>query len=170
MIYRFRVILDVESDVFRDIEIESESNLEDFHNAIVQSFGFDGNEMASFYKSDEDWHQGEEYSLFDIGGEAPLMSETILETLIDDDQRHLLYIYDFFNMWTFFIELMEIGEYQSGVSYPNLLSSHGIVPNQAPEKQFQAEDFDEFENEFNDFEFDQDEFDEYHGYNQYDEY
>ncbi len=165
MIYRFRVILDVENDVFRDIEIEGEATLEDFHNVIVQSFGFDGNEMASFYKSDEDWHQGEEYSLFEMG-DAPLMSETILETVVNEDEPHLLYIYDFFNMWTFFVELMEVGDYQTGVSYPNVLSAHGIVPSEAPDKQFEAEDFDEFENEFNDFEFDQDEFDQYHGYNE----
>lgn len=169
MIYRFRVILDVENDVFRDIEIESEASLEDFHNVIVQSFGFEGGEMASFYKSDEDWHQGEEYSLFEMG-DAPLMSETILETIVNEEDRNLLYIYDFFNMWTFFVELMEVADYQSGVAYPNVLSAHGIVPNEAPDRQFEAEDFDEFENEFNDFEFDQDEFDEYHGYNEYEEY
>ena len=53
MIYRIRVILDVDDDVLRDIEISSTSTLEDLHNAIIQSFGFLGNEMASFYESDE---------------------------------------------------------------------------------------------------------------------
>lgn len=165
MIYRFRVILDVETDVFRDIEIESETTLEDFHNVIVQAFGFDGNEMASFYKSDDNWHQGQEYSLFEMS-EASLMSETILQEVVSEQERNLLYIYDFFNMWTFFVELMEVADYQLGGSYPNVLSSHGFVPNEAPEKQFEAEDFDEFESEFNDFEFDQDEFDEFYGYNE----
>ncbi len=55
MIYRMRVILDVREDVFRDIEIDGGNTLEDFHNAIVQSFGLDGREMASFYLSDEEW-------------------------------------------------------------------------------------------------------------------
>ena len=48
MIYRFRIILDTHEDVFRDLEIEAEANLEDFHNAITQAFGFEGGEMASF--------------------------------------------------------------------------------------------------------------------------
>ena len=48
MIYRFRVILDVDTDVFRDIEVESHINLEDFHQCISKSFGFNGEEMASF--------------------------------------------------------------------------------------------------------------------------
>ena len=51
MIYRFRVILDAKEDVFRDIEINSENTLEEFHNSITQAFGFEGNEMASFYVS-----------------------------------------------------------------------------------------------------------------------
>ena len=46
MIYRFRVILDADEDVFRDIEIEADATVEDFHNAITQAFGFEGGEMA----------------------------------------------------------------------------------------------------------------------------
>jgi len=66
MIYKFRIILDLEEDVFRDIEVEGNSTLEDFHNAVSQAFGFDGTEMASFYVSDEEWNQGEEIALFDM--------------------------------------------------------------------------------------------------------
>lgn len=53
MIYRFRVILDndTDEDVFRDLEIRETDTLEDLHNVITQSFGFDGTEMASFYIS-----------------------------------------------------------------------------------------------------------------------
>ena len=49
MIYKFRAILDAEEDIFRDIAIEKEATLEDLHNALVNAFGFDGTEMASFY-------------------------------------------------------------------------------------------------------------------------
>ena len=52
MIYRFRVVLDndTKEDVFRDIEIRKTDSLEDLHNVITQSFGFDGSEMASFLR------------------------------------------------------------------------------------------------------------------------
>ena len=66
MLYRFRVILDAEDDVFRDIEIMANNTLEDLHNTILQSFGFDGTELASFYISNENWEQGEEISQFDM--------------------------------------------------------------------------------------------------------
>ena len=82
MIYRFRVILDIQEDVFRDIEIEGESTFEDFHNTITQSFGFGGQEMASFYLSNELWEQGEEIALFDMGekpGDVMVMEETSLD-------------------------------------------------------------------------------------------
>ena len=52
MVYKFRVILDVKEDVFRDIIIQGEATLEDLHNVINQSFGFAGDEMASFYLTD----------------------------------------------------------------------------------------------------------------------
>ena len=142
MIYRFRVILDTHEDVFRDIEIEASSSFEDFHNTITQSFGFGGQEMASFYLSNELWDQGEEISLFDMGekpGEVLVMSETNLETLINETQTRLIYIYDFLNMWTFLVELAEIAEVEEGRSYPNLMFAHGQIPEEAPEKEFIAE-------------------------------
>ena len=39
MIFRIRVILDVEEDVLRDIEIEAKSTLKDLHEVITKSFG-----------------------------------------------------------------------------------------------------------------------------------
>ena len=73
MIYRFRIILDTEEDVFRDIEINESSSLEELHNSIIKSFGFLGNEMASFYKTDNDWKQGDELPLNDFGPETTSM-------------------------------------------------------------------------------------------------
>ncbi|MGM0932510.1 MAG: IS1096 element passenger TnpR family protein [Bacteroidota bacterium] len=142
MVYRFRVILDAEEDVFRDIEILQESTLEDLHNSIVQSFGFDGTEMASFYLSDEEWNQGEEISQFDMGGEVRLMNETSLESILDEKNRKIIYVYDFLNMWTFLIELGEIAEIEEGRDYPNLMFVHGQLPDSAPDKEFVAEDDD----------------------------
>lgn len=154
MIYRFRVILDndTEDDIFRDIEIRKTDTLEDFHNAVTQSFGFDGSEMASFYISDDQWTQGEEISLFDMseGSNAvKLMNETRIEDVVSEDNTKLIYIYDFFNMWTFLVELGEIVEEADGTDYPNLMFVHGQIPSEAPELAFEAENVDE-DNEFED--------------------
>ncbi|MBT8288124.1 MAG: hypothetical protein HKN00_07500 [Flavobacteriaceae bacterium] len=147
MIYRFRIILDndTEDDIFRDIEIRQTDTFEDLHNAINQSFGFDGMEMASFYRSDDKWNQGEEISLFDMSeGSEPvrLMNETYLEDVVDKDNTKLIYIYDFMSMWTFFVELGEIVEESKGTDYPNLMYVHGQIPQEAPEISFEGEDLD----------------------------
>ncbi|AMD85695.1 pRiA4b ORF-3-like protein [Capnocytophaga haemolytica] len=160
MVYKFRVILDVKEDVFRDIAIQGEDSLEDFHNVITQSFGFAGDEMASFYLSDDDWQQGEEFTLFDVSesGEIRLMEETPIDEVVDEENRRLLYVYDFMSMWTFFVELVEIDEEAVGVSYPLLLNAVGSIPAEAPEKEFVADDFNEFDDEFNDFDMDEEDY------------
>ena len=144
MIYRLRIILDndTDEDVFRDIELKQNSTLEDFHNSIIQSFGFNGNEMASFYISDEQWIQGEEISLFDLNEaikDKKLMSQVLLNEVLDNNKTRLIYVYDFFNLWTFLIELAEIVEESSGVDYPNLIFANGQIPEEVPERKFKAE-------------------------------
>ncbi|MFD2516801.1 IS1096 element passenger TnpR family protein [Salinimicrobium flavum] len=166
MLYRFRVILDAEEDVFRDIEIMADNTLEDLHNVILQSFGFDGTEMASFYLSDDDWNQGEEVSQFDMDEEensVRLMNETTLDDVVSETQTKLIYIYDFLSMWTFLVELAEIAEPDPQMDYPNLMFVHGQLPTAAPEKEFQAEDDDlggEYDEDFDIDDYDDLSFDE----------
>ncbi|SDH73836.1 IS1096 element passenger TnpR family protein [Winogradskyella thalassocola] len=155
MIYRFRVILDndTEDDVFRDIEIRETDTMEDLHNTITQSFGFDGMEMASFYVSDDQWNQGEEIAMMDMseaGNEVKMMNETVLNSIIHEASTRLIYLYDFMNMWTFYVELGEIVEEAEGTDYPNLMFVHGQIPDEAPEKTFEAEEDDDDYNEFDD--------------------
>jgi len=143
MIYKFRVILDAKEDIFRDIAIEKEATLEDLHNTIVNAFGFDGSEMASFYTCDDEWNQEDEIPLFDTGdvpGEIRIMNNFILEDNLDKYQSKIIYVYDFFNMWTFLVELAAIEEKEQGETYPTLLFSHGELPEEAPDKKFEAEE------------------------------
>ncbi len=142
MVYRFRVILDTHEDVFRDIEIEASANLEDLHNAITQAFGFAGQEMASFYVSNDLWEQGEEIALFDMSeepGGIRIMHETLLEEVTHEEQTKMIYVYDFLNLWTFLVELGEIAEREEGRIYPNLMFAHGQIPEEAPDKEFIAD-------------------------------
>ena len=153
MIYRYRVVLDTLDDVIRDIEIRENSTLEDLHNSIAQAFGFDGTEMASFYKSDEEWNQGEEYLLFNMGEEddsVNMMAETTLDSVFSKSNTKMIYVYDFYNMWTFYVELADIAEPEDGQDYPNLLFAQGQLPESPPEKQFEAEKLDDFDDDGDD--------------------
>ena len=163
MIYKFRIVLDTLDDVFRDIEIEDDSTLEDLHNSITQAFGFDGTEMASFYLSDAEWNQGEEIVLFDMSeGMNPvrMMNETTLDTVVDKDNTQLIYVYDFFSMWTFYVELADVTKAEDGRDYPNLMFAHGQLPDSPPEKNFEAEE-DELEDEYGEDDVDFESLDDY---------
>lgn len=160
MVYKFRVILDAEEDVFRDIAIQENESLEDLHNAIVNAFGFDGLEIASFYTCDDEWTQEDEIPLFDTGdvpGELKTMADYELSHILDEDNTKIIYVYDFLNMWTFFVELAAIEEPESGVAYPEVLFSHGEVPANAPDKDFGGDEDDiygDFEDDYDEEDFD----------------
>ena len=142
MIYRLRVILDndTEDDIFRDIEINKKDALVEFHKAIITSFGFSNNEIASFYLSDNQWNQGEEISLFSFEDqENKLMSDVLINDVINNQNNKLIYVYDFLHMWTFLIELIEVAEGIKGIDYPNIIFSKGEIPEKAPEKKFESE-------------------------------
>ena len=156
MVYKFRVILDTEDDVFRDIAILEDDTLEDLHNAIVNSFGFDGLEIASFYTCDDKWNQDEEISLFDTGdviGEQKIMSDYTLADILDEENTKIIYVYDFLNMWTFLVELAAIEENVAGNTYPETLFSHGEMPMDGQEKDFS-------DSTTSDFDYDEDDYDE----------
>lgn len=149
MIYRFRIILDAKEDILRDIEIEASATLEDFHYAIAQAFGFAGSEMASFYRTNEAWEQGEEIPLLDMDEGIVPMGQEQIDSIFTAENHHLIYVYDFLALWTFFVELIEIGEPELTTLYPNLIFAQGEVPEEAPQKDFVADES-TLENEMDD--------------------
>jgi hypothetical protein len=139
--YKIRVILDTKEDIIRTILVDDHLNLETLHFTIAKSFDFGGSEMASFYRTDDEWNEGEEIPLFNMSeaGEGIYMKNCLIKNTIPTSGDKLIYVYDFLSMWTFLIELMDTAEHQSGTSYPSLIYSHGMLPEDAPDKQFEAE-------------------------------
>lgn len=176
-LFKFRVIMDTEQDVFRDIEIETESNFDSLHKAVLDAFDFEQGEMASFYLSDEEWSKGLEISLMDMGGvdeDSLSMSTTILSDMVMKPGDKILYVYDFMRMWIFYIELMEVKKDKPSTIYPRVALAFGDAPSQ-DSKEFQdmfeadvvgggamdIDDLDDEEDEFGEDDniFDEDEFD-----------
>ncbi|HLT64749.1 MAG TPA: hypothetical protein VKZ80_00170 [Flavobacterium sp.] len=164
MVYKFRVILDAEEDVLRDIAINDSDTLEDLHNAIINAFGFDGMEGGSFFLCDDNWNQEDEIPLFDMGdvpGEEKTMKDFQLHVLLHEEQTKILYIYDPFVNWTFFVELAAIeNEAETNEKeLPALLFSHGILPDTPPVKGFDISNadndpFSDFDDDYDDEDFD----------------
>ncbi len=128
-IYRFKVTLEDNEDVYREIEIKSTQNFEDFHNVIIQSIGFDNMHDASFYISDDYWRKGEEVILRATEGKRQ-MNKCKIALLIDDPHQKFVYIYDPKVQWTFFIELMKIVSEEPKAKYPKCAKSFGDAPKQ----------------------------------------
>jgi hypothetical protein len=128
-VYRFKVTFDDNEDVYREIEIKSTQNFEDFHNVIVQSIGFDNMHDASFFISDDYWRKGEEIRLKPAEG-LRQMNKCKIALLIDDPHQKFVYIYDPKTHWTFLVELLKIVPDDAKASYPKCVKSAGESPKQ----------------------------------------
>jgi hypothetical protein len=96
--------------------------------------------MASFYTVDEDWNQIKEISLMNFDESTDSMDSILIANVLNNQNTKLLYIYDFMNMWTFYVELIEEAQEINNILYPRIIFSVGNVPEKAPEKKFTNED------------------------------
>jgi hypothetical protein len=128
---KFRIILNVEENVFRDIVIDSNITLIEFSKIISSEFGFDSSEISTFHHSNENWEQLDEIKIFKIDELDQIMDKTPISNFFLSKGDKLIYIYDFLNYWTFFIELYEIDESVKIDSY-NCINSVGEVPKNPP--------------------------------------
>jgi hypothetical protein len=134
-VYKFKVTFEEYDDVYRVIEIKSTQTFEDLHKAILDAIKFDQKQMASFYMSTDSWKKGQEITLEDMSEDVehsiPVMRDSKLSQYIIDPHQKILYVYDFIEVWTFYIELtgIEIKE-KAGVKYPVCAKSVGLAPKQ----------------------------------------
>ncbi len=131
-VHKFRVLLDTDEDVFRDIEIDLNDSLESMHKAIINAFDLSGEEMASFFDSTPEWVKGDEIPLMDMGMEGSMatMQDTALKDLTKKDESlHLLYVYDFLNMWCFYVSKVKpVKDTGKPEEYPKVTLQFGTPP------------------------------------------
>lgn len=151
-VVHFRVLMDWEKDVFRDIEISLNDNFYKLHEIIQEAFGFDNSQMASFYVSNDNWEKGQEITLADMsepGGHTQpiwLMHETAMNKIIFEKGQKLVYVFDFMLMWCFFIDVINVTELDNNVILPRIRQTYGAAPDQygkSPEIVFDAETIDQ---------------------------
>jgi hypothetical protein len=141
-IYRFRVVLEDNEDISRDIEIRSGQTFEELHETIQEAFKFDKKHAASFFVSDDFWRKGLEITLRkedleldedDIRHKREpkkLMSATKIAKYVDDPHQRFVYVFDPNVQWTFLIELLKIATEDPKVKYPVCVKSVGTAPKQ----------------------------------------
>lgn len=102
-----------EEEIYRDILIQEDKTLEDFHFAILDAYGLKEGEMASFYTCTENWEEGLEITLMDMGTMEHesvniLMQEFTIAQSVEQDVKYYKFTYDFLFPKKFKIE--RIGE------------------------------------------------------------
>jgi hypothetical protein len=141
-VYRFKVCLEDNEDIFRDIDIKAAQTFDLFHNIIQEAFKFDAKHAASFFVSDDYWRKGQEITLRkeDLPLEEEeirkkvdpkkLMSEVKIAKYIEQPHQRFVYVFDPVVQWTFLIEMIKIAEESSKLSYPAIVKSYGTAPKQ----------------------------------------
>ena len=68
------------------------------------------------------------------------MDSILIANILNNQNSKILYIYDFMNMWTFYVELIEEAQEINNILYPRIIFSVGNVPEKAPDKKFTNKD------------------------------
>lgn len=134
-VLKFRVYLEEDDAVYRDILIKHTQTFADLHLAILKSYEFDSKHAATFYRSNDNRQRGREISFekYDKPYVAPplLMSETKIGSEIQTTDQKFIYVYDFEKNWTFWVDLIQvIKEVNPKLEYPCVLRKEGLAPQQ----------------------------------------
>lgn len=147
MIYKIRVILDTKDDVFRDIEIRDKQTLFTLYKGIMSAFSLQGEELASFYESNESWEQGREIPLenMDENGPDETMSDFYIHEAFPKIGSRMIFVYDYMDMWTFSVEVISIEDKKAVLNYPLTVYRYGAMPLKAPKRNLEVLNLDDEE-------------------------
>ena len=152
-ILKFRVYLEEDESVYRDVVIRHSQSFFELHEAILRSYEFDNKHKATFFRSNDHWQRGREISLEVYEKEykaLPLtMKETTVGSEIRDPNQRFVYVYDFNKNWSFLLELINVSKEENPkLSYPATVRSEGIPPSQYGTKGLLGEKFADVEEKY----------------------
>lgn len=128
MIYKFKMTTGRKDGFYREYELKLSDTLYDFHRHIQNDLDFDDAQMAAFYTSNANWEEHKQYALFDMGNGA--MDTILLESLITENIKYLVYTFDFYNNRSFLIEFIGETEPERREHYPRTSDGKGNPPDQ----------------------------------------
>jgi Fe-S-cluster formation regulator IscX/YfhJ len=152
-VLKFRIYLEEDDAVYRDVVIKHTQNFQDLHLIILKSFEFDSKHQATFFRSNDHWQRGREISVEKYDKKYPvdplLMSETTIGSEIRDTNQKFVYVYDFTKNWTFLVELINVSkEENSKTQYPSTTRTEGIGPQQYGTKSLLGDKFADIEEKY----------------------
>lgn len=152
-ILKFRIYLEEDDTVYRDILIQHNQFFSQLHAAILQAFGFDGKHEATFFRSNDHWSHGREITLLKYEkaykAEPLLMDQTTIGSEMRDTNQKFIYLYDFSKKWSFLVELIHVSKEENrSFSYPFISRTEGIGPPQYGTKSLLGSKFADIEEKY----------------------
>ncbi|HEY6062097.1 MAG TPA: hypothetical protein VIV35_00710 [Chitinophagaceae bacterium] len=152
-ILKFRVYLEEDETVYRDVVIRHTQSFFDLHEAILKAYEFDNKHQATFFRSNDHWQRGREISIekYDQEYKAPplIMRETTIGSEIRNPNQRFTYLYDFNKNWNFLLELINVSKEENPkITYPSMIRTEGIAPSQYGTKGLLGEKFADIEEKY----------------------
>ena len=153
-ILKFRVYLEEDDTVYRDVAIKHTQSFYDLHQTILKGYEFDSIHEATFYRSNDNWQKGRAISLEKYDGVEykvePLdMIGTTIGSEIKDTEQKFIYVYDFKKNWTFQIQLINVTKEENPkITYPSITRKEGIGPSQYGIKSILGDKFADIEEKY----------------------
>tara|TARA_B100000482_G_scaffold183685_1_gene158788 strand:+ start:93 stop:542 length:450 start_codon:yes stop_codon:yes gene_type:complete len=141
MKYNIRITLESKEDVIREIEINSDCFMSELHYFIIDAFGLDNKELASFYTVNSELELEDEFPLISFQDNSSNMENTKLESVLTNVNEKLIYVFDYMKMWRFLIDLIKI---ETDFKERKCTLKIGEIPDEAPEVIFNQDDNDNF--------------------------
>ena len=134
-ILKFRIYLEEDDSVYRDVAIRHSQTFLQLHQTILKAFEFDNKHQATFYRSNDHWLRGREISLekYDKQYKVPplMMTDTTIGSEIKEPNQRFIYQYDFVKNWNFQVELINVSKEENPkYDYPVVIKTEGIGPSQ----------------------------------------
>jgi hypothetical protein len=152
-VLKFRVYLEEDDSIYRDVAIKHKQTFLELHEAILKAFEFDNKHAATFFRSNDSWQRGREISLETYDKQykaAPLlMKDTSIGSEIKYTNQKFIYMYDFNKQWSFLIELINVSKEENPkLTYPTTIRKEGIPPSQYGTKSLLGERFADVEEKY----------------------
>jgi len=140
-VYRFRVFIEDNHEIYRDIEVQGRHDFADLHRAIVLAFGFQQGQPAEYVTSDSSWYTGD--VVVSLDGDLKGNPTRIVSHVNDPHQRFLCVTMSHKPV-ELALELLKITAEAEDTVYPRCVKVHGDAPfyTQPPVKPMSSSDED----------------------------
>ncbi len=124
-VYRFRVFIEDNHEIYRDIEVLGRHDFAVLHAAVVKAFGFQIGQPVEYMSSDSSWYGGE--TIVSLDGDLKGNPARIVSHVNDPHQRFLCVTVSHKPV-ELALELLKIIKDAEDTEYPRCVKVHGDAP------------------------------------------